>query len=329
MGGLHGRGPRLRHPLAADSHDRSASLGAVAIPDFQTVMRPVLAYLSSRHTLSSPEIRAGVAAELGVTDEEQQQLLPSGKQTTFANRVAWSLSHLAHAGLVDRPARGTYAITERGREVLASHPDRVDMSVLNTFVEYRAFRARHGKPGSSATRAITDEVSPSEAIGALITASEDALAADLLARVLAQPPVFLETLALRLLRAMGYGGRESLLEHTAQSGDAGLDGLVRQDALGLDLVGVQAKRYDPDNPVQRPALQAFVGALQGAQTNRGVFVTTGRFTTGARQFAQSVAMQLVLIDGAELTRLMVRYNVAVQVRETFDLKQIDEEFFEE
>lgn len=127
---------------------------------------------------------------------------------------------------------------------------------------------------------------------------------------------------------MGYGGRESLVEHTGQPGDRGLDGLVRQDALGLDLVGVQAKRYD-ENPVQRPALQAFVGALQGAQTNRGVFVTTGRFTAGARQFAQSVAVQLVLIDGQELARLMVRYNVGVQVKETFELKQIDEEFFEE
>jgi restriction system protein len=141
--------------------------------------------------------------------------------------------------------------------------------------------------------------------------------------------VFLETLALRLLAAMGYGGRESLLEHTGQPGDAGLDGLVRQDALGLDLIGVQAKRYDPDNPVQRPALQGFVGALQSAQTNRGVFVTTGRFTQGARQFAESVAMQLVLIDGAELTRLMVEYNIGVSVRETFQLKVIDEVSFEE
>jgi restriction endonuclease Mrr len=139
----------------------------------------------------------------------------------------------------------------------------------------------------------------------------------------------LETLALRLLAAMGYGGRESVLEHTGQSEDAGLDGLVRQDALGLDLIGVQAKRYDPDNPLQRPALQGFVGALQGAQTNRGVFVTTGRFTQGARQFAESVAMQLVLIDGAELTRLMVEYNIGVSVRETFELKVIDEVSFEE
>lgn len=185
------------------------------------------------------------------------------------------------------------------------------------------------KDAAAGSSVVSTDVSPREAIGALVEDWNASLAADLLERVLAQPPVFLETLALRLLAAMGYGGRESVLDHTGQPGDAGLDGLVRQDALGLDLIGVQAKRYDPDSPVQRPALQGFVGALQGAQTNRGVFVTTGRFTQGARQFAESVAMQLVLIDGAELTRLMVEYNIGVSVRETFELKVIDEVSFEE
>lgn len=155
------------------------------------------------------------------------------------------------------------------------------------------------------------------------------MAAELLERILAQPPAFLERLSLRLLKAMGYGGRESLLDHVGKPGDAGLDGLVRQDALGLDLVGVQAKRYDKDLTVNRPEVQGFVGALQGAQTSRGVFLTTGRFSVGARQFAEGVPMRLVLIDGRELTRLMVRYNVGVSIRETFDLKQVDEEFFEE
>jgi restriction system protein len=166
-------------------------------------------------------------------------------------------------------------------------------------------------------------------VGQLVRAADAAVASELLERVLAQPPAFLERLSLRLLKAMGYGGRESLAEHTGKPGDAGLDGLVRQDALGLELVGVQAKRYDKGATVNRPEIQAFVGALQGAQTSCGVFVTTGRYSPGARQFAESVAMRLVLIDGPELTRLMVRYNVGTSVRETFDLKQVDEEFFEE
>jgi restriction system protein len=176
---------------------------------------------------------------------------------------------------------------------------------------------------------VADEVSPSESIGQIVEESDDELAAELLDRILAQPPAFLETLSLKLLRAMGYGGRESLLDHTGKPGDSGLDGIVRQDALGLDLVGVQAKRYDKDSTVQRPDIQAFVGALQGAQTTRGVFVTTGKFSSGALQFADNVAMRLRLIDGKELTRLMVRYNVGVQARETFELKQIDEETFDE
>lgn len=299
------------------------------IPDFQTMMRPVLEALAGGQPRSVQEIRAQVALVLAVTDAEQQELLPSGKQTTFSNRVAWALTHMSHAGLVARPSRGSYAITHRGADVLIRNPDRVDMGVLGQFEEYLAFRATKHVKGPPVAPQPVGEVSPSEAIGAIIAGSEEQLAKDLLERVLGQPPSFLERLALRVLREMGYGGREFQLEHTGQPGDAGLDGLVRQDALGLDVIGVQAKRYDRDNPVQRPALQAFVGALQGAQTNRGVFVTTGRFTPGAQQFAKSVAMQLILIDGDELARLMVRYNVGVQVRESFELKHADEEFFEE
>ncbi len=240
---------------------------------------------------------------------------------------------MAKAGLVSRPARAQYALTARGHQVLEQHPTRVDMNVLARFDEYQAFRSPKTPQGvteeASAVVAVPTELSPSEAVGRVVQAADAAVAAELLERVLAQPPAFLERLSLRLLRAMGYGGRESLLEHTGRSGDAGLDGLVRQDALGLELVGVQAKRYDKDATVGRPELQAFVGALQGAQTTRGVFVTTARFSAGARHFADGVAMRLVLLDGAELTRLMVRYNVGVSVRETFDLKQVDEEFFDD
>lgn len=263
---------------------------------------------------------------------DQEQLLPSGKQTTYSNRVAWALTHMAKAGLVHRPARAQYAITKRGQVVLAENPERVDMHVLNGFEEYQAFRAPKTptKDSEPATLVeLTDELSPSEAVGRLVQLADSTVAAELLERVLAQPPAFLERLALRLLKAMGYGGRESLIEHTGKSGDAGLDGLVRQDALGLELVGVQAKRYDKSLSVGRPELQAFVGALQGAQTSRGVFVTTARFSSGAKAFAEGVPARLVLIDGEELTRLMVRYNVGVSVRETFDLKQIDEALFED
>ncbi len=297
-------------------------------------MRPSLLALVDGQPRSLQHIRAAVAQTLQVSEADQAQLLPSGKQTTYSNRIAWALTHMAKAGLVSRPARAQYALTERGRSVLAEHVDRVDMGVLLAFPEYQAFRS---SSKATATDAAPDapapaadaHVSPSEAVGQLIRAADAAVAVELLERILAQPPAFLERLSLRLLQAMGYGGRESLAEHTGKPGDAGLDGLVRQDALGLELVGVQAKRYEKDAAVNRPEVQAFVGALQGAQTSRGVFVTTGRFSPGARQFADGVAMRLVLIDGAELTRLMVRYNVGTGVRETFDLKHVDDDFFEE
>ena len=258
-------------------------------------------------------------------------MLPSGKQALFTNRVAWAITHMSQAGLLNRPQRGRYLLSERGRKVLQDHPERVDMAVLMQFPEYQDFRNRKSEKHTEEPLASvsSDEVSPSEAIGGIVEDSYDTLAAELLDRILAQPPAFLETLALRLLREMGYGGREAFIEHTGKPGDSGLDGLVRQDALGLDLIGVQAKRYDKDNTVNRPDIQGFVGALQGAQTNRGVFVTTGRYSPGARVFADTVPMRLRLIDGKELTQLMVRYNVGVQVSETFELKQIDEEAFEE
>jgi restriction system protein len=302
----------------------------VAVPDFQSCMRPILALLSDGKAWSQAQLRNAVAEVLQVSEEDQLELLPSGKQTTFSNRVGWALTHLSKARLVERPAPAQYRITDRGRSVLAEHPDRVDMSVLYAFPEYKEFRAlKHHKELPEKALPQGDEVSPSEAVGRLVEASDSAVAVDLLDRVVAQPAVFLEKLAVFLLKAMGYGGRESLIDHTGKPGDAGLDGVVRQDALGLDLVGIQAKRYEKDAVVNRPELQAFVGALQGAQTNRGVFITTGRFSSGAKTFADSVGMRLVLIDGPELAQLMVRYNVGVLVRETFDLKQLDEEFFEQ
>ena len=306
-----------------------ATVDRMAIPDFQTMMRPVLVAIDGDEPRSTAQIRDEIATTLNISNEDRLVMLPSGKQKLFTNRVAWAITHMAQAGLLTRPERGRYLLSKRGKKVLQEHPDRVDLQVLQQFPEYQDFRSRKSEKQAEKSVTVVDEVSPSEAVNAIVEDSYDTLAAELLDRILAQPPTFLESLSLKLLQAMGYGGRESLTEHTGKPGDSGLDGIVRQDALGLDLVGVQAKRYDKDKTVQRPDIQAFVGALQGAQTTRGVFVTTGRFSPGALQFAESVAMRLRLIDGKELTKLMVRYNVGIQVRETFDLKQIDEDAFEE
>ena len=278
---------------------------------------------------STAQIRDIVATALNISDEDRLVMLPSGKQALFTNRVAWAITHMSQAGLLTRPERGRYLLSKRGENVLREYPERVDMTVLLQFPEYQDFRTRKSnKHLDESVGVVSDELSPSEAVNAIVEDSYDTLAAELLDRILAQPPAFLEALSLKLLQAMGYGGRESLAEHTGRPGDSGLDGIVRQDALGLDLVGVQAKRYDKDKTVQRPDIQAFVGALQGAQTTRAYSLRPVG-SLPVHWYLRERRHAFRLIDGKELTKLMVRYNVGVQVRETFDLKEIDEDAFEE
>ncbi len=216
-----------------------------------------------------------------------------------------------------------------------STPDRVDMGVLAEFPEYLEFRSgshRHTRkaPDSpSAPEEPTQHLSPTEAITEVIEEAHSTVAGDLLARVLLRPPQFLERLVLKLLVSMGYGGLEAVTEHLGGPGDQGLDGLIRQDLLGLDVVYVQAKRYATDRKVGRPDIQGFVGALHGAQASRGIFITTSGFSADARSYADRVNARIVLIDGPELAQLMVEHNCGVRVEETFVLKQVDEDFFDE
>jgi restriction system protein len=301
----------------------------VATPDFQSLMRPVLEVHTDGAPHSAAEVRDRVASALGVTEDDRKVMLPSGGQTLYANRVAWAVTHLAQSALLERPARGITQITPRGQQVLRDHTDRVDMNLLASFPEYVEFRnrtrERKGKssPGPADTR---PGASPREAINDLIDDSHSAVAADLLARVVKQSPEFLEQLVLTLLARMGYGGLEAPTEHLGGPGDHGLDGLIRLDSLGLDVVYVQAKRYT-DRHVGRPEIQAFVGALHGAQATRGVFITTSRFSSEAKDYAERVNARLVLIDGPELANLMIEHNCGVVVEETFTLKQVDENFF--
>lgn len=305
------------------------------VPDFQSLMRPCLAVHEDGQPHTSADVRDRIAELMQVTAEDRAVLLPSGSQPLFTNRVAWAVTHLAQAGLLDRPSRGITQITARAQEVLQQCPDRVDMKVLRRFPEYEEFRTRtrqrKGQP-ERATGTVSepapDELAPREAITEVIDSAHSAVAADLLARVLKQPPVFLEQLVLRLLVRMGYGGLETPTEHLGAPGDAGLDGLIRLDPLGLDVVYVQAKRYT-DQHVGRPDIQAFVGALHGAQASRGIFITTSRFSPQAVDYADRVNARLVLIDGPELAALMIEHDCGVIVEESFVLKQVDENFFEE
>lgn len=304
----------------------------MAIPNFQAVMLPILQVASDGATHPWQELRDECTRLFQATEEELAERLPSGG-SRFDSRVQWAITHLVQAGLLVRPRRAHVQITVLGKEVLAEKPDRVDIRLLSRFEDYRNFRSRSQSSvddQSFGTAEIdTARGSPLEAIAEAVRESNEALAADVLVRVLAQEPAFLERLVLTLLTAMGYGGRAGAAEHWGRSGDGGIDGVVRQDVLGLDRVYVQAKRYSADHSVGRPDIQAFVGALHGVQADRGVFITTSRFSAEAGSYVERIPNRIVLIDGRRLAELMILHNVGVQDESTFVLKRVDEDFFEQ
>lgn len=305
-------------------------------------MVPVLRVLSGGSTKTLRQVRQEAADLVGLDEEDRALLIPSGSQLLYENRVAWAASYLVKAVLLERPSRGQYQITGRGTEFLADHPDRITAPMLRVFPEFEAWddasrkvSSKGGPPTVPAGGSRDAGLSPQETIEAAIAGIDQGLAAELIQRIYAAAGGeggdgrFLEEVAVRLLAAMGYGGPGMMAAVVGGSGDSGLDGIIHQDALGLDLVGVQAKCYEPSKSIGRPVIQSFVGALQGAKTRRGVFVTTARFSRDARHYAESLPVRLVLIDGAELARLMLKHHLGVTIRRTYELLEIDEAFFTE
>lgn len=298
-------------------------------PTWDQYMAPSLQVLSDGEVHKARQVCNTAADILGVSVEQRQVLIPSGQQR-YLNRSLWALSYLSRAGAVERLSRGHYRITDVGRSLLAAHPSGFTEKTLRTIPGYVV-------PGSSgsaqpATRNDTgseeaSELSPTEQVEQGIDRIHATVAEDLLKRLHTQEPAFFEQAVLDLLMAMGYGGTEGRATRTQLSGDGGIDGVIDQDALGLSRVYVQAKRYAPDNSVSRPEIQSFVGALQG-KAGQGVFITTGRFSSGAVHYAENLPIRVALIDGTRLARLMIKYRVGVQVRKTYDVVAVDEDFFE-
>jgi len=307
----------------------------MTVPDYQSLMAPVLRKLDDGHEHPVKELTTEIAADLGLTDDELTVVLPSGRMTVWRSRVHWATQYLYQAGAIARSKRGVFTITERGRSLLREHPERVGNEQLEQFEEYRDFKSRSRQPSGSAAsdagQGLTPDAfegTPYDRIAVAAAEANSAVAAELLARINTQPPEFLEKIVLELLVAMGYAGALGAAEHLGRSGDEGVDGVIRQDALGLDQIFVQAKRYASGRTVGRPEIQEFVGALHGAQATRGVFITTSRFSREAVDFADRVQQRIVLIDGHELTRLMVDHGVGTQAEQTIVLKRVDEDFFE-
>jgi len=304
----------------------------MTIPDFQTLMRPVLAKSATGEVRTADVVEA-LGSEFGLSQEERAQLLPSGRQTTFANRVHWARSYLNMAGLVEPTRRAHFRITQRGLQVLESGPERIDIKFLTRFPEFAARREGRGSglPESNGGEERQAPVlTPDEAIRQAAARLEMALADDLLARVVASPPAFFESLVVRLLITMGYGGsvRDVGSALVGGSGDGGVDGVIDQDPLGLDRIYVQAKRYGAGNAVGPGAIRDFFGSLDRFKANKGLFVTTSAFSPQARETADFLSKRIVLIDGRQLTRLMIRHNVGCRVEETVEIKRIDDLFFD-
>ncbi|MCP2080857.1 UNVERIFIED_ORG: restriction system protein [Methylorubrum zatmanii] len=306
----------------------------MAIPDFQTLMLPVLTQAAEGEARIGDVVER-LADGFGLLPEDRSHPLPSGRQTTFANRVHWAKSYLGKAGLVELTRRAHFRITPRGREVLARPPERIDIKFLTRFPEFQVFRVA-GEGNGEATEVAaqaggaTADLTPDEIMRAAARQLEAALAGELLQRVAAGTPGFFESLVVRLLIAMGYGGSVNDLDKAlvGKSGDGGVDGVIDQDPLGLDRIYVQAKRYGPDNTVGASAIRDFFGSLDRFKATKGLFVTTSTFSASARETAEMLSKRIVLIDGPQLAQLMIRHSVGCRVEETLTVKRLDEEFFE-
>lgn len=301
----------------------------MAIPNFQALMLPVLK-ASADGEVKISDVVTQLGTTLGLTDQELSDLLPSGKQATFANRVNWAKSYLGKARLVTLTRRGHFEISDRGRSVLASPPQIINIKFLESFPEFKAFREDNGQNSTSQpqSEANLKDLTPDEVIRSAYTELVDTLGSELLSKILTSPPDFFERLVVQLLIAMGYGG--SAIEAgkaLGKSGDGGVDGVIDQDALGLDRIYVQAKRYT-ENKVSSGEIRDFFGSLDRFKASKGIFVTTSSFSPSAKETAEMLSKRIVLIDGHQLTKLMIKFDIGCRIEETIHIKKLDEEFFE-
>ena len=288
-------------------------------------MLPTLTALSGSSDTSVAEVRQRVAAAEGLTPEEVQELLPSGRQPVFTNRVSWAIIHMERSGLVEKAQRGIYRLAAAGEQLLAQSPTRIDVQFLRHYPAYVAWR----KAPSAPTRPDDAVETPEEALDHAAAQLRQSLEADLLDRVRAAPSAFLERVVVDLLIAMGYGGGDTARGRvTGQAGDGGIDGTIREDALGLDEVYLQAKKSAAGTTVGEGDLRNFAGAIDAANTTKGVFVTTAGFTRSATDYVAKSPKRIVLIDGEELARLMVVHEIGVRTRIRYAVKRIDEDYFD-
>lgn len=302
----------------------------MAIPDYQSIMLPLLKLASDKKVHSLRTAIEKLAHQFSLTAEEREELLPSGRQATFDNRVGWARTYLKKAGLLTSPKRGYFEITARGLDVLKQNPETITWQYLMQFEEFVEFQSPKEKTAVSSTPLVNDKVddqTPEEEMETVYQQLREELASELLDAIKGCTPTFFEHLVVDLLVKMGYGGtRKDAGEAIGKSGDGGIDGIIKEDRLGLDIVYIQAKKWD-GNVIGRPEIQKFAGALQGQRARKGVFITTSTFTQHARDFVSRIDSKIVLIDGEQLAQLMIDYDMGVSRIATYDIKRVDSDYF--
>lgn len=303
------------------------------IPDYQTLMLPLLKHVSDGQEHKYRDIIEYLATEFEVTDEERKELLASGNQAIFDNRVGWAKTYLKKAGLLDSPKRATFIITDLGKQILSKNPDRIDAKYLRQFPSFLEFQNASRNDNETEEEAVTAEIherTPEENLDKAYQRIRKSLASELLNSVVELSPAFFERLVVELLVKMGYGGSiKDAGKAIGKSGDEGIDGTIKEDKLGLDIIYIQAKRWKPGNIVGRPELQKFVGALAGQGAKKGIFITTSNFTKEALDYTPRNETKIVLIDGEQLAQLMIDYNLGCTTQQTYELKKLDSDYFGE
>ncbi|MCI8671950.1 MAG: restriction endonuclease [Lachnospiraceae bacterium] len=301
----------------------------MAVPKFFEFFEGFLRAVADGELHTAKEVREWLASDMRLSENDCSEMLPSGKQSTFHNRVAWARTYLDRAGLIETPSRGKYRITDDGRTALASGEE-INLKYLEKSEKFREFRKTITPDAPSLADEEKDE-SPMEMLDTAFQQITAALASQLMDEVMKLSPTEFEKLVVSLLLHMGYGsGITEAGMITQQSNDGGIDGIIKEDQLGFSSIYIQAKQWAADQTVGKPEIQKFVGALQGQQAQKGLFITTAKFSSGALQYANNLlGTKVVLVDGFTLTRLMIKHNVGVSVEHVYEMKKVDSDFFSE
>ena len=303
----------------------------MAVPDFQSFLKPLLEIASDGNEHSMREARERIASGFALSNADLEEKLPSGTQTKFDNRVAWAKSYFVQAKVLDSPRRGYFRITDRGQELLRQGHERIDIRMLNQYPEFVEFHSAARQERTETEEVASTEgggATPEEILQQAYNSIRSDLAGELLTRIKDNSPKFFETLVVDLMVSMGYGGsRADAGQSIGQTGDEGMDGIIKEDRLGLDVIYVQAKRWE--GTVGRPEIQRFVGALHGKRARKGVFITTGRFSEDAISYVNTIDPKVILIDGKTLATFMIDYSLGTTVAATYEIKRIDTDYFSE